>query len=141
MIVFGYWFALVSLALARYRHRNRIVVFDRYRYQFLYDCYGPFSPWLIRRLPAPDQIVWLSADLDTLTGRMGGRDRERPRMYYRLAHQFHAQLADRQDWTTVRTDRPADRIEAELFETITRPETHPRSSGTDRKGNDPRTVG
>lgn len=127
MVLFGYWFALVSLALARSRYRNRIVVFDRYRHQFLYDCYGPLAPWLVHTLPAPDQTVWLTADLDTLVGRMSGRDLETSKSYYRSAHRFHERLAEQHGWDRVDTDQSIDRIGTELLDTITRSETDSHS--------------
>jgi thymidylate kinase len=139
MVLFGYWFALISLALARYRYRNRIVVFDRYRHQFLYDCYGPLAPWLIRTLPVPQQTVWLTADLDTLIGRMSDRDRDTPRSYYRSAHRFHERLAETHGWARVKTDQPIDNIESELFYTITRPEAHAALSPTGRRKSDTQT--
>jgi dTMP kinase len=139
MALFGYWFALISLALARYRYRNRIVVFDRYRHQFLHDCYGPLAPWLVRTLPVPQQTVWLTADLDTLIGRMSGRDRDTPRSYYRSAHRFHERLTETHGWARVETDQPIDNIESELFYTITHPEAHTASSPTDRRKIDTQT--
>lgn len=127
MVLFGYWFALASLSLARYRHRNRIIVFDRYRHQFLYDCYGPLASWLVQTLPTPNQTVWLTADLDILALRMSGRDRDAPRSYYRSAHRFHEQLAERHDWTRIDTDQPVRRIGNEVFDIVALSEADSRS--------------
>ncbi|MEM4780515.1 MAG: hypothetical protein QXG03_02990 [Halalkalicoccus sp.] len=137
MVLFGYPFALVSLALARHRHRGRVIVFDRYRYQFLYDCYGPLAPLLVRALPTPDRTIWLAADVETLYERMGDGDRERPPAYYRSADWFHDRLARERGWTRIETDRPLDRVIEEVFASVVGPaESRSRSPNAD-----PRTGG
>lgn len=64
----GYLFALGTIFLVSVRSRDRIVVFDRYYHQFLYDVYGPASLLLSRSLPQPWRTVHLDAELDTLGG-------------------------------------------------------------------------
>lgn len=120
MICFGYPFALLSILLARHRHRDRVVVYDRYRYQFLYDCYGPLAPTLVGTLPKPDRTVWLTADLDTQMARTSGRDRELSRAYYRSAHRFHARLAATYGWTEVDATGAPDRISEDVLTAVCR---------------------
>lgn len=118
MVLLGYPFALLSILLARYRYRGRIVVFDRYRYQFLHDCYGPLAYALVHALPSPDRTVRLTADPRTLRDRTSGRDRERPREYYRAGRRFHDRLAAELGWETVRTDQSVERVGERVFAAV-----------------------
>ncbi|MFC6904238.1 hypothetical protein [Halalkalicoccus tibetensis] len=118
MVLLGYPFALLSIVLARYRYRGRIVVFDRYRYQFLHDCYGPLAPALVHTLPSPDRTIRLTADPGTLRGRTSGRDSERPREYYRAGRRFHDRLGAELGWETVRTDRSVERVGERVFDAV-----------------------
>lgn len=56
--------------MALYLGRNRIVVCDRYFYQFFFDLFGNLSEKVIRIFPKPDTTFFLDGDIDLLYSRM-----------------------------------------------------------------------
>lgn len=71
MGLFGYPYALASyLFIKFYLSRNKIVVCDRYFYQFFFDLFGNWSENIIKIFPRPDITFFLDGDLDIFYSRM-----------------------------------------------------------------------
>lgn len=69
--VLGYFYALISYLIIRYHiSRNRIIVCDRYFYQFIFDIYGNWSRRMVEIFPKPDVTFFLSGNLDVFYSRM-----------------------------------------------------------------------
>lgn len=67
----GYFYALAAYAFIRlYLGRNKIVVCDRYFYQFFFDLFGDLSEQIARFFPKPDIAFLLDGDLDVFYSRM-----------------------------------------------------------------------
>ena len=67
----GYPYALASYIFMRfYLCRNKIVVCDRYFYQFFFDLFGNWSEKVIKIFPRPDITFFLDGDLDIFYSRM-----------------------------------------------------------------------
>lgn len=71
MVLLGYLYALATYAYIRfYLDRNRIVICDRYFYQFFFDLFGDLSEKIAKFFPKPDVAFLLEGDLDLFYSRM-----------------------------------------------------------------------
>ena len=70
MVLSGYPYALITYLFIKVHYRNRIVVCDRYFYQFFYDLFGNLSEKVIEIFPRPDIAFFLDGDLDLFYSRM-----------------------------------------------------------------------
>ena len=73
MGLLAYPYALLTyLFMSLYLKRNKIVVCDRYFYQFFFDVFRNSSENIIRFFPKADFTFFLDADLDILYSRIKG---------------------------------------------------------------------
>ena len=71
MTLLGYPYALTTyLFIKFYLGKNKIVVCDRYFYQFFFDLFGNRSQNVIKFFPRPDITFFLDGDLDFFYSRM-----------------------------------------------------------------------
>lgn len=71
MCLLGYPYALATFVFMKfYLNRTKIVVCDRYFYQFFYDLFGDWSENIIRIFPRPDITFFINGDLDIFYSRM-----------------------------------------------------------------------
>ena len=71
MGLLGYPYALVTYLLMNFHlSRNKLVVCDRYFYQFFFDLFGDFSEKMMNFFPKPDIAFFLDGDLDLFYSRM-----------------------------------------------------------------------
>lgn len=71
MCLLGYPYALVTYTLMKfYLNRNKIVVCDRYFYQFFFDLFGGWGENIIKFFPRPDITFFINGDLDLFRSRM-----------------------------------------------------------------------
>lgn len=66
----GYPYAIITYLFMKIRYRNKIVVCDRYYYQFFYDLFGDLSEKVIGIFPRPNIAFFLDGDLDLFYSRM-----------------------------------------------------------------------
>ena len=71
MGLLGYPYALATYIFIKfYLSKNKIVVCDRYFYQFFFDLFGDLSESIIKFFPRPDIAFFLDGDLDIFYSRM-----------------------------------------------------------------------
>ena len=71
MSLLGYPYALATYIFMKfYLGRNKMVVCDRYFYQFFFDLFGDWSENIIKFFPRPDITFFLDGDLDIFYLRM-----------------------------------------------------------------------
>jgi thymidylate kinase len=71
MSLLGYPYALVTYIFIKfYLSRNKIVVCDRYFYQFFFDLFSNWSENIIKIFPRLDITFFLDGNLDTFYSRM-----------------------------------------------------------------------
>ncbi|MFC4550462.1 MULTISPECIES: hypothetical protein [Halorussus] len=117
--LFGFWFALLTVGVVSviYRGSNRVVVFDRYYQQFLYDVYGRSSVPLSQLLPQPWRMIHLNADLDTIQIRMGTVDRSADEQYYATVIDLFDECST-DDWLSFRAELPIETLNERIFEAV-----------------------
>ena len=71
LAAFGYFYVLSTILYLKYLlGKDKVIVCDRFFFQFLFDLFGTFSLNLLKILPKPDLIFRLNGDLDYLYSRM-----------------------------------------------------------------------
>jgi thymidylate kinase len=70
MGLLGYLYALATYIFLKVYCRNKIVVCDRYFYQFFFDLFGNWNGNVIKFFPKPDTTFFLDGDLDLFYSRM-----------------------------------------------------------------------
>ena len=67
----GYPYALMTyISMKLYFGRGKILVCDRYFYQFFFDLYGNWSNVIVNLFPKPDITFFIDGDLDVFYSRM-----------------------------------------------------------------------
>ena len=70
MGLFGYPYSLVTYISMKLMSRNKIIVCDRYFYQFFFDLFGDWSDKIVTFFPKADVTFFLDGDLDLFYSRM-----------------------------------------------------------------------
>lgn len=93
--IFGYPYALGTYAYMKFiLANNKIIVCDRFFYQFLYDIYENWSKFFIKFLPKPDVAFFLEGDIDLLYLRMTSHfDTNVSREYYENVNSLYKEIA------------------------------------------------
>lgn len=90
VMIFGYFYALLSYFLIKFKSRNKIIICDRYFYQFFFDLHRKKSKYIIKIFPKPDVVMYIDTDLDTLLSRMVDEyDRNVDKAYYKNVLNFY----------------------------------------------------
>ena len=104
MGLLGYPYALVTYLLMKvYLSRNKLVVCDRYFYQFFFDLFGDWSENIIKFFPKPDITFFLDGDLDLFYSRMDSSfDASVGRDYYTEVLNLYRRIS--QKYSFIRVD-------------------------------------
>ena len=70
MGLLGYFYALTTYMFMKFMSRNKIMVCDRYFYQFFFDLFGDRCENIIKFFPRSDITFFLDGDLDLFYSRM-----------------------------------------------------------------------
>lgn len=83
LCILGYIYALVTFSMMSILYRNKLIICDRYFYQFFYDLFSEKSWIIIKIFPRPNLLIILEGNLDHTYARMiEGNDRSINRSYY-----------------------------------------------------------
>jgi len=93
--ILAYPYALLSyMLLAFYSRKNRMVICDRYFYQFFFDLYGNRSQKIIKVFPKPNVAYFLQGDLSLLYSRMSNpSDLAVSKVYYTEVNDLYKNIA------------------------------------------------
>ena len=70
MGLISYPYALATYIFMNFTGRGKIIICDRYFYQFFFDLFGNWSENIIKIFPRPDIAFFLYGDLDLFYSRM-----------------------------------------------------------------------
>ncbi len=113
----GYFWAYLSYAFIKVRYRNKIVVCDRYFYQFFYDLFGGENK-LIQRFPKPNMVFFLKGDLNLFYSRMTDlSDASVNAVYYQRVLSFYNGVLDNNCFM-LNANCSKDAISDEIFNTL-----------------------
>ena len=117
--LFGYLYALVTYIFMKFHYRNKIMVCDRYFYQFFFDLFGEFSEKVVRIFPRPDIAFFLDGDLDVFYSRMGNPfDVSVGRDYYTDVLNLYRRISQRYSFIQIDADFEREKISDIIFYAI-----------------------
>ncbi len=101
--VAGYLYALACYFKMRFgMGRGKVIVCDRYFYQFFFDLFGRSGARVAAAFPRPDMVFFLSAELNTLCSRMTSMsDRAVDRGYYQATGQLFDILSEKHGFINI----------------------------------------
>jgi thymidylate kinase len=122
MGVAGYFYALASYIFIKYLLcRNKIVVCDRYFYQFFYDNFGRFSKTIAGLFPRPGVIFYLTGEVNALQARMTSSfDLEVDQSYYRSVIEMLNELSVKYSFIKIDAQLNKKQINDEIFNCLSK---------------------
>jgi len=122
MSLLGYPYALITYIFMKfYLSRNKIVVCDRYFYQFFFDLFGDFGKKIIRIFPRPDITFFLDGDLDLFYSRMNDSfDASVGRTYYTEVLNLYRRISQKYGFIHVNANHNKEAINDIIFMHLTK---------------------
>ena len=118
----GYLYALASYVYIRfYLDRNRIVICDRYFYQFFFDLFGDLSEKIASIFPKPNVAFLLDGDLDVFYSRMiSSFDASVSRDYYTGVINVYRKLSQKYGFIKIDANLNKEEINDRIFIYLTK---------------------
>lgn len=116
----GYFYGITTYAFMKFLSRNKIVVCDRYFYQFFFDLYGKSSRKIIRIFPKPDIAFFLRGDLEIFYSRMEASDSSIDKKYYEEIINMYEVLSEKYGFVQVDAKLNKEVINNILFMHLTK---------------------
>lgn len=115
--VAGYFYALACYFKMRFgMGRGKVIVCDRYFYQFFFDLFGRSGARVAAAFPKPDMVFFLSAELNTLYSRMTSvSDRAVDRGYYQETAKLFDLLSEKQGFIRVDASLSQEAVSDVIF--------------------------
>lgn len=96
MGLFGYPYAIATYIYMKLTSKDKIIVCDRYFYQFFFDLFGELSEKVIRIFPKSDITFFFDGDLDLFYSRMDNSfDTSVDRTYYAEVLNLYRRISQR----------------------------------------------
>ncbi|MDY6894139.1 MAG: hypothetical protein SVO01_01785 [Thermotogota bacterium] len=121
MGVSGYPYAMITYFYMKNNiGRNKILVCDRYFYQFFFDVFGKWTKSIIRLFPRPDITFFLDSDLDTFYSRMvDSNDQSVSRDYYTDVLDLYREVSKRYGFVQIDAKLEKEVINEMIFGHLT----------------------
>lgn len=121
MVFSGYPYALTTYLFMRMNYRNKIIICDRYFYQFFFDLFGDLSEKVIEIFPKPDIAFFLDGDLDFLYSRMDDAfDVSVDRDYYIAVINLYRRISQKYGFIRIDAKLYKERINDIMFVNLTK---------------------
>lgn len=111
----GYFYALTSYFLIKFCFTGKVIICDRYFYQFLFDLFGDFSLNIVKIFPKPDVTFFLYGDLELFYSRMDSFDKQARASYYVDVLDFYNNLATAYNFIRINANSEKNVINEEIF--------------------------
>jgi len=99
-----------------YLSRNKIVVCDRYFYQFFFDLFWDFSEKVVRIFPKPDITFFSDGDLDIFYSRMDSSfDASVDRSYYTKVLNLYREVSQKYGFIQIDANLNRDVINDAIY--------------------------
>lgn len=114
----GYLYALACYLKMRFAPgKGKVIVCDRYFYQFFFDLFGRSGASVAAMFPRPDIVFFLTAELNTLYSRMAGiSDRAVERDYYQATGQLYDALSEEHGFIRIDAGLGREEVNDVIFE-------------------------
>ena len=120
MGLLGYFYALITYIFMKFQCRNKIVVCDRYFYQFFFDLFENWSENIIKIFPRPDIAFFLDGDLDLFYSRMDDSfDTSVGRDYYTDVLNLYKRISQKYGFVKINANLNKEAINDVMFMHLT----------------------
>lgn len=116
----GYIYAFASIFFISIRYRKKLVICDRFFYQFFYDLYGTLAEKLLKFFPRPDITIYLNGNLETFYSRMDSFDVKVEKEYYIGMMDLFDKLAETHEFILVNALLEKEKISEIVYQEIKR---------------------
>jgi len=121
MGLFGYLYALVTYIFIKFTSGNKIIVCDRYFYQFFFDLFGNWSENIIKIFPKTDITFFLDGDLNLFYSRMNDSfDASVGRDYYTDVLNLYRKISQKYGFIQIDANLNKEAINNILFMYLTK---------------------
>ena len=119
MGLLGYLYALATCISMKFHYRNKIIICDRYFYQFFFDLFGNWSENIITIFPRPDIAFFLDGDLELFYSRMDNPfDASVGRDYYTGVINLYRRISKKYDFIQIDANLEREKINDIIFRAI-----------------------
>ena len=119
MGLLGYFYARITYIFMKFQCRKKIVVCDRYFYQFFFDLFGDWSEKIVRFFPKPDIAFFLEGDLDLFYSRMDNSfDVSANRDYYTDVLNLYKRMSQKYGFIQIDANLEREKINDIIFRAI-----------------------
>lgn len=121
MGLFGYPYAIATYIYMKLTSKDKIIVCDRYFYQFFFDLFGELSEKVIRIFPKSDITFFLDGDLDLFYSRMDNSfDTSVDRNYYDEVLNLYRRISQRYGFIQIDANLDKEVINDLIFMRLTK---------------------
>ena len=121
MGLFGYPYAIATYIYMKLTSKDKIIVCDRYFYQFFFDLFGELSEKVIRIFPKSDITFFLDGDLDLFYSRMDDSfDMSVDRNYYAEVLNLYRRISQRYGFIRIDANLDKEVINNLIFMRLTK---------------------
>lgn len=112
------FYAYITWVIIRIISFNKIIVCDRYFYQFFYDLHGQNSIKILNILPKPDLTILLQDNLTNLWSRMDDFDQKMDKKYYEDLTIFFNKLADYNNFISINASLNKTEVSEKIYQEV-----------------------
>ena len=111
-----YPYALATYIFMSFHYRNKIIVCDRYFYQFFFDLFGGGSEKIVKFFPRPDLTFFLDGELDFFFSRMDDSfDAHVSKDYYSEVINLYRRISQKYGFVRIDAKRNKEAINDIIF--------------------------
>jgi thymidylate kinase len=114
----GLSYAFLIYMYLKTSNKNRIIICDRYFYQFLFDLFGNLSEKIVKAFPKPTITFFLDGELDVIRSRMSLLDSLASLKYYAKVINFYRRIAKACNFVRIDATLKKDEINEIIFNIV-----------------------
>ena len=116
-VLLGYPYAIITYITMKIYFRDKLIICDRYFYQFFFDIYGDWTEDIIKYFPRPDITFFLDGNLDTFYSRMSSSyDSSVEITYYSKVLNLYRTVSSKYLFEKLDTKKSVDEINNTIFD-------------------------
>lgn len=115
IILSAFLYAWITYIILKITSINKILICDRYFYQFFFDLYAENSFKLLRLFPKTDFTFLLEENADILIDRMDNYDKSMNKNYYYKLVIFYKKLAEEYGFIRISASLDQNKISSKIY--------------------------
>jgi len=117
----GFFYALFTILLIQIKYPEKIVICDRFFYQFFYDLYGDKTSKVLDLFPEPDKAFILTVDIKEARARMTDEfDKNTDGKYFEDLKKFFKYLSKEHNFNIIDSNDSIREVHKKIFNHLTK---------------------